>query len=448
MKIYVIILSIIVLLALTACSGGGTFEKEEGAVTLKILFANTDYFFDSDDLERKYGHSFRAQYPHIKLEYINADVITGFPTYYERFTLKDEISKHQPDLVVMPPGYFKEVAQSGIFREIPGTDVVNLYSPVVDYVRTLGGSSGPLYGVSDEFFVAAIEYNKKLFDRYKVEYPTDGMTWEELFRLSGKFPRFGDNNAKLYGLYFPWGNETWQGGLIDAMRRTAELSYTEERRFNLQTDEWRQLLSLAMNGYIQGNISPMRDMDLTYFNEDLFREDQAAMTYRYFYKGYFDKGYRYMEEADHIGFVREPGGDSHTASSFRVNCIFAINQQAAHPKEAMDFIRFINSDELVKSNLNRMYGIPARTDLIPESRREALASILQLDVNAENLISRDEYYTVSLGLPLIISFELDKAFKQFMEQKAMLNEVIPQIEKGAQAKLDEYLNTGKLKLLK
>lgn len=189
----------------------------------------------------------------------------------------------------------------------------------------------------------------------------------------------------------------------------------------------------------------MRDMDLSYFNEDLFRENQAAMTYRYFYKGYFDKGYRYMEEADHIGFVREPIGDSHTASSFRVNCIFAINKQATHPKEAMDFIRFINSDELVKSNLNLMYGIPARTDLIPESRREALASILQLDVNAEDLISRDEYYTVSLGLPFIISFELHKAFKQFMVQKATLDEAIPQIEQGAQAKLDEYLNTGMLK---
>lgn len=69
-------------------------------------------------------------------------------------------------------------------------------------------------------------------------------------------------------------------------------------------------------------------------------------------------------------------------------------------------------------------------------------------MNAEDLISRDEVYTVSPGIPKIISFELEKAFNQLVTQKIKLDEAVPQIEKGAQAKLDEYLSTGKVMLWK
>jgi len=69
-------------------------------------------------------------------------------------------------------------------------------------------------------------------------------------------------------------------------------------------------------------------------------------------------------------------------------------------------------------------------------------------VNAENLFSREEIYTVSPGLPKIITFELNKAFKQLVTQKITLDEAITQIEKGAQEKLDEYLSTGIIKLWK
>jgi len=443
-KIFMIVLSIVFLSTLTACSGGGILEvEEEKEVTLKILVGSPEFYSENaTNLDNKYGDTFRKQHPNIKFEYIIADVIVGFPTDYERSTLSEEIIKHKPDLIITNPSYYKETAQTGLLQEIPGSDAANLHTPVIDYIRTLGGSTVSLYGVTDEFFLAAIEYNKKLFDRYQVEYPTDGMTWEELFQLAGKFPRIGDDNSRLYGLYFPWWIEFWQGGLIDAMKRSAGLSYVEEGKFNLHTYEWRQLLSLAVNSYIQGYLSPTKDMDPIAFYEDLFQKGQAAMTYRSFYRS--NKG-QFMVGSDGFGLVREPIGSTNSASTFRINSIFSVNKQAAHPKEAMDFIRFINSDELVRSNLHQMYGFPARTELIPESRMEALTSVLQFDVNAEDLISRDEIFTVSPGLPMIISFELDKAFKQLVTQKITLDEAITQIEKGAQSKLDEYLSTGKLK---
>jgi len=261
MKFYVIVLSIIVLLAQVGCSGGGTlFEEEE--IPLKIIVGSLGE--NAANMDRMYGDAFRKQHPNIKLEYIFANVPE--PNLLKHSTLTDEINKHQPDLIITNPSYYKEIAQAGLLQEIPGTEAVNLYPPVVDYIKAFSESYGPLYGVSDEFFLAAIEYNKKLFDRYQVEYPTDGMTWEDIFHLAGKFPRLDENQSKLYGLYFPWSSGNWlQGSLIDAMKRSAGLSYIEGGKFNLHTDEWRQLLSLAVNGYIQGYLSPTEDMDPVVF---------------------------------------------------------------------------------------------------------------------------------------------------------------------------------------
>ena len=442
-----IVLSMIVVWSLTGCSGGGTLEVEEKEVTLKILIGAPGIIIhDAEYLNRIYGDAFRKEHPHIKLEYEYADV-NVVPTYYEGSTLIDEVNKYQPDLIVSSPSFYKEIAQAGLLREISGPDTISLYPPVIEYIKTIGGSSDQLYGVTDEFFLPAIEYNKKLFDRYQVEYPTDGMSWEEIFQLAGKFPRIGDNNKKLYGLDIPWsGSGGWQMGMIDAIKRSRGLTYTEGGKFNLHTDEWRQLLSLVIKGYTQEYLSPAKAIDPIFYNGELFREDQAAMVYQYFENSY-EKGYRLMDEINSIGYIREPIGSSYSASSFRINGVFSVNKQANHPNEAMEFIRFINSDELVRTNLHRMYGIPARTDLIPESRREALSSILQIDVNAENLIGRDEIFTVSPGIPYIVSFELEKAFKQLVDQKVTLDDAITQIEKGAQAKLDEYLSTGIIKCL-
>ena len=444
MKFYMIILSMIMLFTLTGCTGGGTVEVEEEAAILKILVAIPGYY-DSVQLDKLYGDTFRKQHSNIKLEYVFANVAAGFVDNTKRPTLSEEVTKHQPDLIITTPSYFKEIAHAGLLQEIPGTDAANLYPPAMEYIRILSGSTDILYGTTDEFLLAAIQYNKKLFDRYQVEYPTDGMTWEDLFQLAGKFPRQGENNKKLYGLYFPWWIELWQGGLIDAMKRSAELSYAENGKINLHTDEWKRLLSLAVNGYIQGYISPTKDMDPAVFYEDLFGQEQTAMTYRYY--GMNTSQGQFMADTDGFGFVREPVGASYSAASFRINSIFSINKQAVHPKEAMEFIRYINSDETVQSKSHQMSGFPARTDLIPESRKKALSSILQLEVNAETLISRDEIFNVSPVIPMVMSFELDKAIKPLINQEITLDEAIAQIEKGAQAKLDEYLSTGMIKCL-
>ena len=352
MKIYMIVLSIIMLLSQAGCTGGGTLEMEEKEVTVKILVGALGE--NSANLDLKYGNAFRKLYPNVKLEYVFVNTMN--PSLHEGSVLSEEMAKSQPDLIISNPSDYKEIAQAGLLHEISGSDAVNLYPPVIDYMKTLGKSPGPLYGVTDEFFIAAIEYNKKLFDRYQVEYPSDGMTWEDIFNIASKFPHLGENNSKLYGLYFPWSSENWlQGSLIDAMKRSAGLTYTEGTKFNLHTDEWKQVLSLAVNGYIQGYLSPTKDMDPAVFYEDLFGQEQAAMTYRYLPRG---KSGQFMQDAAGIGYVREPVGPSFSASSFSMNRIFSINKQAAQPIEAMELIRFINSDDIVRSNLERITEFP------------------------------------------------------------------------------------------
>jgi len=133
MKMYTTILSIILLWTLTGCNGGGTTEVEEKEVTVKILVGALGE--NTANLDLKYGNAFRKLYPNVKLEYVFVNTMN--PSLHEGSVLSEEMAKHQPDLIISNPSDYKEIAQAGLLQEISGSDAVNLYPPVIDYIKTL-----------------------------------------------------------------------------------------------------------------------------------------------------------------------------------------------------------------------------------------------------------------------------------------------------------------------
>lgn len=45
----------------------------------------------------------------------------------------------------------------------------------------------------------ALFYNKDLFDRYGVPYPTNAMTWDDVLALAKRFPTKGEGEGRIYG---------------------------------------------------------------------------------------------------------------------------------------------------------------------------------------------------------------------------------------------------------
>lgn len=150
-------------------------------VTLK-LFNQGAYLFP--ELQAKVDQVMRQKYPHITLEYMSGvtleqtvasgeipDVFFTFWTQIPRlakdFDIVEDmnplIKKHNINLSRFSDNYLNDVKKASTKGEMLAL---------------------PYYA---NFF--AIYYNKDLFDRFAVPYPTDGMTWDKMIDLTKRLAR-------------------------------------------------------------------------------------------------------------------------------------------------------------------------------------------------------------------------------------------------------------------
>ncbi|MBD2864400.1 ABC transporter substrate-binding protein [Paenibacillus oceani] len=156
-------------------------------VTLK-LFNQGAYLFP--ELQQKVEQVIKAKYPHITLQYITGAKLeetvasgevpdlfftfwTQIPRLAKDFDIVEDmtplIQKHQIDLNRFSPNFMEDVKKASGKGELLAL---------------------PYYA---NFF--AIYYNKDLFDRFAVPYPTDGMTWDSMIDLAKRMSRIEGNTA-------------------------------------------------------------------------------------------------------------------------------------------------------------------------------------------------------------------------------------------------------------
>lgn len=330
---------------------------------LKVL---TNY--EQKDFDRLYGTAFIKKYPNIRIELI--------PINLEK-PITESIEQNNPDIVIAGPYHYRDLAQAGMLAEINNSviDIENFHPKLISYLEAVGGD-GKLYGLTDVFAMKGLKYNKKLFDRYEFEYPTDGMTWDELFQLAKKFPNKEEGKELSYGFYH---HDSSIANLIHDIVKTSGLSYFDQKgRVNLHTDEWKYVLTLLQEGLSKRYFyQPLGTKD------DLFKMNRAAMTLTYITINEL--------QVEEYGFVTVPSGlrlQTNQTLPMYPNNMISVTTKAKHP-DAWEFMKYVNSEEWAKQNLDRTYGLPARINLIPENQRKKIASLLELEVdmswlNADN----------------------------------------------------------------
>lgn len=80
------------------------------------------------------------------------------------------------------------------------------YNGITDAIKV----DGKLYGLPYRSDFWVLYYNKDLFDKAKVAYPTNDMTWQQ-FRETAKKVTSGSGNSKVYGAYL----HTWKATVMD-----------------------------------------------------------------------------------------------------------------------------------------------------------------------------------------------------------------------------------------
>lgn len=193
---------------------------------------------------------------------------------------------------------------------------------------------GKLYGIPFRNDYYLLYYNKTIFDKAGIPYPTNNMTWDEYRELAKKLTT-GEGNDKIYGAYL----HTWPGSLY----------------------RWGMDAEHSMDSGSYEFLKPTYDLFLAMQNEDKSMMDYGTLkTGNIHYSGPFYKEQVAMEPmgtwfANLIintknkgetsvewGVAKAPyfeGQDPNVAVSNPTP--IAINKNAAHPEEAWKFVQFM-----------------------------------------------------------------------------------------------------------
>lgn len=226
----------------------------------------------------------------------------------------------------------------------------NQLMPLDDMVAKSGLDTAPYYGSDEGIKIGnqlyglpfrndyyLLYYNKTLFDKAGVDYPSNDMTWDEYRELAKKLTS-GEGNDKIYGSHL----HTWPGSLY---------------RWGMDKDH-------VMDKGDYQFLKPVYELFLGIQNEDKTSMDYGTLkTGNVHYSGPFYKEQVAMEPmgtwfANLIinaknkgetsvewGAAKAPhfeGQDPNIAISNPTP--IAINKNAAHPEEAWRFIQFMCSE--------------------------------------------------------------------------------------------------------
>lgn len=242
----------ILLLAMlsTACSGGGNEETvkplQESAQRepTELVFAS-ELGKTPEDFEKEIAEPLRKKFPWLTLKYIErgkgndiADLVTAGTTpdiywyVYNRFPNKIQSLGLEYDMSDLIKKY--------------NFDMKRLDQASLQSLDQYTGGKG-VYGFPFVASTSVMYYNKDIFDKFGVSYPTNGMTWDEVYNLARQLTRSADG-VNYRGL------ATFHGYLLRENPYGLKPIDPSKEKASVNTEEWKKLFQNLVRIYqIPGN---------------------------------------------------------------------------------------------------------------------------------------------------------------------------------------------------
>lgn len=439
----------LLVLVAAGCSGAPA-KNTQTQRSMKVMFWDESYFF------QQYGDLFAMQYPNVDIEVINTQSIynsnDGEITDYNK-AVRDFIDKEQPDVVMVSMENYEKMVAEGTLMELDTfieRDKYNtetIYPALIDMLKEKGG--GKLYGLSPSFSGSAVFYNTDLFNKYGIELPHDGMTWQEIMDLARRFPTDGDEKTRIYG----YGANYSMGlnNLVQMIASAEGLNYInpDTLKITINTDSWKRVYKMALdateakavynptdNGFMGGS---MED----YYKSQLFLMGRMAMTIGDPYM------LQNMKEAKNaikdykpfqLGMVAGPvdPADPETTRSIYFSEIFAIRGGSPNADAAWDFLKFVNGEDYARIKSRTLNnGLLSRMGFNKEYDGNSLDVFYKLKPK----LGESNYSRLAEKIPNDFYQQyqpiLDREIGLVEQKKKSLDEALKTIEAEGQAVLDK-----------
>lgn len=335
-------------------------QKNETKEVVKVLYESEEAFFTN------YGSLLSAKYPNIEFVVIPFPYVAPSADGEEIQLAYDQVIKEQqPDVLFLFPEQVERYGNLGQLYNLDSLinqdrfDIEKLHPAIVDYIRSIG--SGQLFALTPNFYGTGVYYNKDLFDKFQVPYPTDAMTWEELMQLAR---RFSPSSTSSYGIRFNSANSSlFQLALKIGANNDLKYIDLEHKRMTLNTPSWKNIFQSVFDTYKEDAIYQNSDQDklkpgMTYQERLLlnpFITNQVAMAIE---GHYFMNDLRLAEElkpeeVPNWDVVSLPSNDDQLFSedSIWIQYMLSINSQSANLSAAWEVVKYINSEEFTRVTL-------------------------------------------------------------------------------------------------
>lgn len=384
-KLCFLLLSPLVLLTLlTGCQV--QLEKTQEPKTLRVLAFNQKGF------NQLYGNFFLATHPNYSLEVISIyENLT--PGKNMTDTIEELIAKESIDVLSIPMDSYSVLQKKGkllSLDEMITKDRFDLasYSPaVIDFLRD---EQGKIHGLAATFTGDTLFYNKDIFDQYRISYPRDFMTWDEVFELAHKFPNLADDQTPQFGFYHKKTANPFMMALT--IGESSGLSVYGNGKFTLNSPSWEKVFEEVTSCFKSRVCYDPNQAEST---QSLKLEDLQKESYP-FLSGHIAMAvadsslYRILDEKDREfgwGVTTLPVSAEHPdmGNGMEMNDIFTIPSSNQETEGAWEFIKYVSGNDYARllPQINTV-DLPAR---VSENQEESIQAFYKLERASNTLIN-------------------------------------------------------------
>ncbi|GAA3409716.1 ABC transporter substrate-binding protein [Paenibacillus hodogayensis] len=367
-------LGIAVLLALAGWRGSlkeqATLPLPDNArKSLSIVYWSEKQFMD------EYGASYKIHNPNVDIRVIPMMV---FETGKAARAIENSVILEQKPDLIYSPSLVTEQVKAGKLLELTALmkqdqiELSQFSESALEALRQTGG--GNLLSLSPTLQTAALYYNKTLFDRLQLPYPSDDMSWPSLLQLAKSAARTEDGK-QLYGLDNNRSPRIWLSDYTTSIGAAA--FSTDNREAKYTSPEFKAAFDEALDAFRSGAVylPPETSEPTKTTTERLLRNKfiagEAAM--RIDTPGFIND----LLNAATLGIpsfdwkiVTEPVDPKRPgqSSSVLVGDQFAIMSDSPNQRAAWEFLKFITGPDMAAQLAKTKPGVLS-------IRNEAIRSI-------------------------------------------------------------------------
>lgn len=339
-----------------------------------------------------------------------------------------------------PPDIVKGSKNHMIFQVKPAKMEYDLSGLIKKYNYDLGrylpeliesmkgfGDNGQLYGLPSSKAMYALIYNKRLFDKFAVPYPKDGMTWDQAIELAKRMTRTEDS-TKYQGLIVNYYN------IIGSQLNKVVIDKSGKARMSdwlKPAATFKQIYEAdGSKGPVPGNIAKTM---APFYKETLAMVVLNPDTIFAAAKEHPDLQWDIVTAPT---FSEQPNIDPYMNYTF-----LAVSPTSQHKEEAFKVIAYLNSDEVQTERARKGYPTILKSPDIQKQFAAELPELKGKNLQAAFKNKQSDPY-VSPYFDTSIDTLVKKGFNEIVKGGTDINTILRQMDEEIDKKVAEQKAGG------